>query len=1125
MARILVLLFFCVSAATAQSDRGALSGRVMDPSGAGIPGAQIQATAAATGVKTATKSLDNGSYLLGGLPYGRYDVTVTATGFSKLSQSQMELSIGQTLSLDFTLQVGQMDQTVEVTSNPAPVDSSTSVTATVISPQQVLALPLAISGNMRNPESFILLTPGVTGDTGNTQINGSPSRAKEVVFDGATATGPESGGTLATYPSVEAIGEFKLVSSTFNAEYGRTGGGFEIFTTKSGANQLHGALYDYLRNNVFDARGFFSTATPVNRQNEFGVNVGGPVFIPKVYNGHNRTFFYFVYGGFRYRAGQTNSLVSVPPAPFKNGDFSQLVDKNGKPVIIYDPSSTRLVNGVTVRDAFPGNTIPATRFSSVSQKILPLLPTPSNSNLTNNFLTVGAQTFDRNQYDFKIDHNFTENNRLSVFTYINRENSIDPLLLPNPLSSALNQSRPALWIRLNHDLIFSPSTLNHFTASLTREPQIWHKLSADQNWPVQLGLKGVNTGYGNAFPLITFSNGFATLADQTKTDGEQVNNSFEYTDTVSHTMGDHSLKFGVDGRWLRTNGADFAGTQGTFGFNSNETALAGNAANTGNAFASFLLGLADTATNRTLLVVPGDRYRYAAFFAQDDWKITRKLTLNYGLRYEIYLPKSEAFNNISGFDPTVANPAAGGRLGAVAFLGSGTGRNGRSSFADTDYKNFGPRAGLAFSLDAKTVFRAGYGLYYALGNANGGLRASQNFSYGFNPSSSLASQDAGGTPGLTWDNGFPASSLISGINPSIQNGSTVNTVLKTDGRPPYSQNWSAGIQRELPGAILMEANYVGVKGTRLGNSLIDLNQLDPSYLRLGGLLTQSVTSLAAVAAGIAVPYAGFTGTVAQSLRPYPQFLSIPDQSNPNGNSTYHSLQTKLEKRLSKGVTFLAAYTFAKTISDSDILAGGGPAGQTYYNRKPEKSLSTNDVPQIFAANVVYELPFGAGKPMLSKGLAARVLGGWTVTGIAQYQVGRPIPLTLNNTLPLFNSTLRPNVVQGVPLQNHYDHFDPAVDRWIDTAAFQAPAPFTFGSAAREYSNLRAPALKNESVGLIKRTLLTERVALTFRAEFFNVFNRVVFAAPASNVSNANFGTITGQANTPRQGQVSLRLEF
>ena len=713
----------------------------------------------------------------------------------------------------------------------------------------------------------------------------------------------------------------------------------------------------------------------------------------------------------------------------------------------------------------------------------------------NNFLAVGASSFNRNQYDFKIDHNFTDQSRASVFVYINREDLTDPLLLPQPFSSALNQQRPALWIRANHDWTISPTTLNHFTASLTREPQIWHKLSADQNWPQQLGLTGINTGYGNAFPQLTFTNGFTTLGDNSKTDGRQVNNAFEYGDTLSHISGNHSLKVGVNARWLQTNGADYASSQGIFGFNSLETALPSNAANSGNAFASLLLGGVHNANYRGLLVVPGLRYRYLAGFVQDDWKVNSRLTLNYGLRYEVYFPRVEAHNNFSGFDPNAINPVAGNTLGAISFLGDGPGRLGRSSFADTALNNWGPRIGFAFSLNNKTVLRGGYGLYYGLGNANAGLRASQNFTYGFNPTASFTSLDSGVTAAFNWTNGFPTNYPPPAINPAVQNGSSVNSIVRRDGRPPNTQNWSFGIQRELPSSLLVDISYVGVKGTHLGNSLIDLNQVNPSYLSLGNLLNSSITSAAAVAAGIPRPYAGFNGTVAQALRPYPQFLSIPDQADPNGNSTYHALQAKVEKRMSSGLNFLVAYTFSKTISDSDIAAGGGPSGQTFYNRRLEKSISTNDVPHIFVGNVVYELPFGKDKRYLAHGVAAYLAGGWSVTAIAQYQKGRPIALTATNTLPLFNSALRPNVSPGAVLQNDNSNFDPAVNTWINTGAFVAPGAFTFGNSARAYGSLRAPGLLNESVGLLKRMPLGERLSLTFRARILQPFQpRCIFGS-------------------------------
>ncbi|HWB98604.1 MAG TPA: hypothetical protein VG672_17965, partial [Bryobacteraceae bacterium] len=304
------------------------------------------------------------------------------------------------------------------------------------------------------------------------------------------------------------------------------------------------------------------------------------------------------------------------------------------------------------------------------------------------------------------------------------------------------------------------------------------------------------------------------------------------------------------------------------------------------------------------------------------------------------------------------------------------------------------------------------------------------------------------------------------------------------------------------------------------------NEVDPRYLSLGSLLTQPAASAQARAAGIALPYAGFQGSVAQALRPYPQYLAISERSNPNGNSTYHALQVKAQKRMSFGLTYLVAYTWSKTLSDGDVQAGGGPNGQTYYNRALEKALSTNDVPHNVAVSFLYELPFGPGRKFLNHGgVIGKLAGGWTFSGIQQYMSGKPIVLSANNTLPIFNATLRPDVVSGVARQADFGSFDPAADRYINPAAFAVPAAYRIGTSARSYGDLRSFPLFNESWGLIKRTALWERMSLTFRAEFFNVFNRVVFAAPAANVSNANFGRVSAQANTPRQGQLALKLEF
>ncbi|MCC6587031.1 MAG: TonB-dependent receptor [Bryobacterales bacterium] len=1102
----------------AQSDRGTITGRVLDAQSSAIPNVTVVARNQATNVRTETRTNESGVYSLQQLPVGNYEVTAEAPGFRKFVARDLTLNVAQTFGLDIRLELGQVEQTIEVTAGTTALQTATSDLGTTISRDQVMDLPLAVSGNMRNPEAFLFLAPGVTGDVGNTQINGSQSRAKEVLLDGAGATGPESGGTLFTYPSVEVIGEFKLLAANFNAEYGRTGGGFEVFTTRSGSNEIHGALFEYFRNDAFDARGFFSPTTPVNRQNEFGANFSGPVLLPKLYNGKNKTFFFFNYTGFRFRAGQVNQFFTVPTAAMARGDFSGLTDRNGRPLLIYDPATTVSTPEGFTRQPFPGNIIPQERFSAVSRKILPLLPTPTNSRQTDNFLSIGARTFDRDQVNIKIDHAFSDKARVNWFSYIGSQSSVAALGLPIPFTNALDEQRPSRWLRFNFDYIFSPTLLNNFIVGYTREPQLWSKLSANQDWPNRIGLTGINTGPGNVFPRVTFTDGLSTWADDSKNVGAQVNNMLQLNDSLSIVRGKHVFKAGVEARWQQTNGADPFGQQGQFAFSQLETSLPTAAARaiTGHAFASFLLGNVDNASYNALVVVPGNRYRYLGTYFQDDWKITRKLTLNLGLRYDIFFPRIERFNNFSSFDPAALNAAAGGRLGAITFLGEGPGRdNSRRSFADTYYRNFGPRFGFAYLLRDKTVLRGGYGIFYAPGNATAGLRQSQRFAIGFNGQPSYQSPDLGVTPGFNWDQGFPTNwPKPPFIDPTVANGTSVDTIGRNDGRPPYFQNWTFNIQHELPGAVVVDLAYVGNKGTRLGNGLININEVDPRYLALGSLLTRPVTSAEAQAAGIALPYAGFTGSIAQALRPYPQYLNIANRSNPNGNSTYHAFQMKAEKRMTRGLTFLGAYTFSKSISDSDIQAGGGPTGLTYYNRRLEKGIGTNDVPHILNLSFLYDLPFGRTKAW----------GGWSLTGILQYATGKPIVLTATNALPLFNGGNRPDVLSATRT-GQQDNFDPAVDLWINPAAFAVPGANRFGTSARSYTDLRAPNFLNESFGLIKRTRLGERANLIFRAEFFNAFNRVVFAAPASNISNQNFGRISAQANTPRQGQLALRLEF
>lgn len=1122
----LILFFLSASFLIAQSDRGTITGRVLDPSQASVAGATVSVTNQETGVKTSTQTSETGNYSVPQLAVGRYEVAIEMQGFRRYVRRELDLNVAQTLTLNVTLEVGQVEQILEVVAVQPQLESTTSDVGTVVNRAQVVDLPLAVSGNMRHPGAFVFLAPGVTGDTSNTQINGSQNRSKEILIDGIGTTSPESGGLMFTAPPVESISEFKLLSSNFSSEYGRTGAGFEIYTTRSGGNQFHGSAWEYFRNDVFDARGFIARTTPINRQNEFGAAIGGPVLLPG-YDGKNRSFFHFVYSGFRFRAGALNELATMPTADMVKGDFSKVV-RGTTPIVIYDPATTRPDGaGGFTRTPFAGNLIPAGRFSSVSSKMLQFVPAPSNANQLNNFQVVGSQKFDRDVYTVKGDHNFSEKNRINVFLYFNNQSSQAPERLPGALSPALNETRPSRWIRLNHDLLISPTLINNFRAGYTREPQRWSRVSSGNGYLTTVGYKGVNPP-GDVLPRVQFGDGMSNWSDETKNTGEQTNNALQISDTVTHTRGNHSFKFGMDARWLQTNGADPFNQQSRTVFNSNETAMptAAGRAVSGHSFASFLLGNVSTADYNGLFVVPGNRYRYFATFFQDDWKVTRTLTLNLGLRYEIYFPRAEAHNNFASFDPALRNPGAGNLLGAVAFLGEGPGRdNTRKSFADTDYKSFGPRIGFAWQLTPKTVLRGGFGIFYGTGNATAGLRSSQQFLFGFNAAPSYTSPDAGVTPAFQWDAGFPTNwPRPPFIDPTVQNGSNVNYIGRGDGRAPYFQNFQFGFQQELASRLVMEAYWVGVKGTRLGNGLITLNQLDPKYLSLGSTLTQNITSAAAAAAGITAPYPGFRGSVAQALRPYPQYLNVPNNANPNGNSTYHALQMKVEKRLSGGLAFLGSYTWAKTISDGDIAAGGGPGGQDYYNRRLEKAISTNDIPHVVAVSASYELPFGQGKKWMNqKGAASLIAGGWQLTGILQYQAGRPVSLTANNTLPLFNSVLRPDATAGATRRNTVN--DPLADPWIVPGSFTIPTANRFGTAARAYTDLRGQGFSNESVGLIKRTPITEKVTLMFRAEFFNVFNRTVFGAPVGNVTAGNFGRVSSQANTPRQGQLALRLDF
>ena len=618
------------------------------------------------------------------------------------------------------------------------------------------------------------------------------------------------------------------------------------------------------------------------------------------------------------------------------------------------------------------------------------------------------------------------------------------------------------------------------------------------------------------------------------------------TDSFTWVKGHHTFKFGTDIRKNQENMTFNGVGAGQFNFSSNETSLPNSPQRslTGNPFASLLLGLPDS----TFIVVNpatyGNRYSYYSWFAQDSFKVSPKLTLQLGLRYEIPIPRGEAHNRMSTFDPSTPNPGAGGQLGALIYTGTGPGMTGKSRFQDANLNEFGPRFGVAYQLTPATVLRGGYGIYYTTGGSliDNGARTQSFLGYYAQPT--FASNDTGINDfPMHLDIGFPQDFIRPPtLVPEFANGSNADWIdYPGTNRAPYVQNWNFTVQRGIGANLMIEAAYVGSKGTRLSSRLTNPNQVNPQWLSLGNELQQDISCLtnngcpSAIAAGVTLPYQGFSGSVAQALRPYPQYNSIFNDFENIGNSTYHAFQLKVEKRFSHNFNFLVAYTLSKSIdaAGSQLAAFFSTGAQDQFNRQVEKAVSDNYIPQTLVLSYTYEFPFGPKRQYGPQtGVAGKIIGGWQVSGIHEYQSGGLVnsafggSLQAPNTLPLFNYMLRPNAVPGQPKKSSWSgNFDPATDTFLNPAAFSIPAPFTFGNAARNYSDMRGFAYLNEDISILKSTYINETIHVDFRVDIFNPFNRVVFAnySIGNVVGQPSYGSVGAQSNLPREIQFGLRF--
>ncbi len=869
----------CCFALVGQSERGSIRGTVEDSSGAVISGANVTATNIGTGIRTSTTTSEAGNYNIPQLPAGRYTVEVDHPGFKRLIQENVTVEVGGVAGLNLRLEIGLATESVTVADASPQLKTETTDISTAINPKSYNDLPLNAGGG-RAPEAFLFLSPGTNGSTFDAHINGSQTLSKEMQIDGMSTQIAEVQGdprTL-TFPP-DAIQEMSVLTSGYPAEFGNTGGGVERFVVKSGTNNLHGNLYEFLRNDKLDARGFFNASRSVHRENEFGASAGGPVIIPKLYDGRNKSFFFTNINFYKLRGGAQNSIASVPNNAFRNGDLSGLRDASGNLIQIYDPATTRPDGaGGFTRDPFVGNIIPANRISQVSKNILATVPAAATQDIFNNYPASGSSQNNNHNYTIKGDQYLGSNHRVNgVFNQARNSDNGPYAALPHPVESSRDGLNTQNTIRLAYDWTISPTLLNHFGAGFNRQHQLLVAPETTVNWGQKLGIAGINNG----FPAISYG-AFTALA-QNQDRIEPVSNTFLYADSLSWTKGRHNMKFGVDFRRLQHNGR-YPSRSANFGFSANETAFPSGdlRGKTGLAFASFLLGQVDGSSEFISDVVSGTRWNYFAAYAQDDFKVSPNLTLNLGLRWDVFTPQQEVADRYSIMDPTVPNPKAGGLLGAYVFAGKGsaphTGTSRLTNARDTDFKNFGPRLGLAWKVTQRSVIRAAYGIsYYPTGAMAGGNSVDSIEGYSGNPS--FSSLDQGLHPAFVWDAGFPQNfdhppSIDAGLN---VNGSA-NIWWDNATKPMYRQDWNFGTQHQLTNSLLLDVGYVGAKATRLNTGAVNPNQVNPKYLSLGNLLTKDITDPDVVAAGFKVPYPGFTGSLAQALRPFPQYTDDRNQA-------------------------------------------------------------------------------------------------------------------------------------------------------------------------------------------------------------------------------------------------------
>ncbi len=1185
-----LVLMLCAAPLAAQQDRGTITGTVTDPTGLVVPNVTITIQNTQTNVTYSSQTNEVGNYTVPNLPIGQYRVTFDAPGFKKFVRDGLTLNIAQVTRIDARLEVGTNVETIEVTAAAPLLQTETPEVATVMGTKQVIDLPLGFSGG-RYAENFAFkLTPGVGGDNWTSHINGAPSFSKEVVLDGASASIYISGHMGESSPSMEALEEFKVQTSGMSAEYARTAGGVFNFVMKSGANQYHGSGMYQWHNESFDANtfsnNFYGKPRGLDRRDNWALSMGGPVGIPGLKTFKDRWFWYTSYEKYNESfAGGSNPNNSVPIPEWWDGNLSRYLtnekigtDALGRDVFrgqIYDPAASQTVGGKLVREIFPGNIIPASRISSVAKNLGNIMkehymPQVKQADgqyalINNSFFPRSNQAgFNQVQFSTKSDFVINSSHRLSgSYVWVDRprtlldQGGVWDFNDPNggPLSRARLQYVASHYVRITEDWTIGPTLMNHLVLAYNRQINPSTSKHVKEPGAQILGIKGINQE--SNYPQIGGLSGdrvsFPTLGYQAN--DILAGNARQFIDTFSWIRGKHAIRFGVDYRWNGLNARNNAGP-GQFNFGSVITGLPGFN-QTGHGFASMLLGEVSSASVPTDVPV-GSSFPMYSWFVQDDWKVSSRLTLNLGLRWDYQPQGTEMYDRLHNFNPDLIDPKYGIK-GAIEFAGEGEGRNGKRYFAPNQKNDWGPRVGLAYQFRDSMTVRAGYGIFYSSRIPNGWSGVPWGNKAGFT-ATNKADPAVPNTPALNWDNGYVGVIRTAALDPSMAEYTWGPVSWDPDGgRVGYTQQWNFNIQRELPAQMVLDVGYMGTKSTGLlANEIKVMNQLPYSALQLGDTLGSSITSqsaipAAAVALGARYPY-GNTGTsipVWQTLTPYPTVMSwnnpIYANNAPLGFSNYQALQIQLNKRLSHGVQWLANYTISKNLGNissafGDTWGMNYSRPMDYYNLALEKSVLEFDQTHVVKIGGSYDLPVGRGRRFGTDWSTPVnfAIGGWTIQYIGNYSSGTPVGFGATGT-PNFNAaTNRPFIINpdGSPMKNSswsasaFDMTDISNARpgktVINTSMVVDPVKinrYARGNAPRLVAQLRNFASYNEDVSLQKNFVPREGMRVQFRAEMLNLFNRHRFNGFNTTPSSPLFGQITGVSDGRRQIQFGLRADF